>query len=225
MTTHGDKDEWFDGEVKPPHAPADAEVGADDGADEVIGPIPAASENTESGADDKALPEPIFGFGPDIEAELIEDLERAFDGATHQHHEGGAVDFERERDEYREALLRMKADFENYKKRIAKDHAAMVDRATEKLILELLPVIDACEAAIGHGLDDVEPIYKSLVESLEKGGLERIVPDGQTFDPNLHEAVMHEPGDDDEHTVIETLRTGYVWNGHVLRPAMVKVRG
>lgn len=130
-----------------------------------------------------------------------------------------------ERDEYREALLRVKADFDNYKKRIAKDHATTVERASEKLVVELLPVLDACEAAIAHGANDVEPIMKSMIDVLDREGLERLHPIGEGFDPNLHEAVMHEPGDGstDEPVVVEVLRTGYVWKGRVVRPAMVKV--
>ena len=127
--------------------------------------------------------------------------------------------------EYRDALLRVKADFENYKKRIAKDHAATVERASERLVTELLPVLDACEAAIVHGVEGVEPVYKSLVDILEKNGLVRLAGEGSPFDPNLHEAVLHEPGDGDEIVITENLRTGYSFNGRVVRPAMVKVRG
>jgi molecular chaperone GrpE len=127
--------------------------------------------------------------------------------------------------EYREALMRVKADFDNYRKRVAKDQATTVQRAAEKLVADLLPVLDACEAALDHGASDVEPIYKSLTDVLEKGGLTRMAAEGQPFDPNLHDAVLHEAGDGGETTVIESLRTGYLWNGRVVRPAMVKVRG
>jgi molecular chaperone GrpE len=127
--------------------------------------------------------------------------------------------------EYRDALLRVKADFDNYKKRIAKDHAATVERASEKLVVELLPVLDACEAAIAHDAEGVEPIYKALIDILEKNGLVRLAGEGSPFDPNLHDAVLHEPGDGDEIVITENLRTGYQFNGRVVRPAMVKVRG
>ena len=90
---------------------------------------------------------------------------------------------------------------------------------------ELLPVLDACEAAIAHGAAGVEPVYKSLVDILEKNGLVRLAGEGSAFDPNLHDAVLHEPGDGDEIVITENLRTGYQWNGRVVRPAMVKVRG
>jgi molecular chaperone GrpE len=130
-----------------------------------------------------------------------------------------------ERDEYRDALLRVKADFDNYRKRTIKDQATTTEQAAGKLAADLLPVLDACEAALSHGAEDVEPIYKSLVDVLDKGGLTRMMPEGQPFDPNLHEAVLHEEGDEGETVVIESLRTGYLWHGRVIRPAMVKVRG
>jgi len=64
-----------------------------------------------------------------------------------------------------------------------------------------------------------------LLETLAKEGLEPMIPEGQPFDPELHEAVLHEEGDGGESVVTESLRTGYLWKGRVLRPAMVKVRG
>jgi molecular chaperone GrpE len=170
------------------------------------------------------------GDPDDLAAEDLADAERAVDEALgdgpFMSGEPGAI-LAAERDEYRDALLRVKADFDNYRKRVAKDQAATVERAAERLVSDLLPVLDACEAAIGHGAADVEPIHKSLLDVLEKGGLSRLSPEGQPFDPNLHDAVMHEPGDDDtvETTVVDSLRTGYLWNGRVVRPAMVKVRG
>jgi molecular chaperone GrpE len=168
--------------------------------------------------------------GGELPEEELADAERVIDEALGEAPAPVAESREvlvAERDDYRDALLRIKADFDNYKKRVAKDHAATVERAAERLVAELLPVLDACEAALGHGAADVEPIHKSLLDVLEKGGLTRMSPDGQPFDPNLHEAVMHEPGDDEtpETVVVDSLRTGYLWNGRVVRPAMVKVKG
>ena len=130
-----------------------------------------------------------------------------------------------ERDEFREALLRVKAEFDNHRKRVARDEADQRERAAASLAEKLLVVLDACDAAISHGADDVEPIAKMLGELLEREGLVRLAPAGDPFDPNHHDAVMHEPGDGGEPVVVETLRTGYEWKGRVLRPAMVKVRG
>ena len=89
---------------------------------------------------------------------------------------------------------------------------------------QLLPVLDACDAAVQHGAEDVVPVQNQLVDTLTKLGLERLEPEGAAFDPNFHEAVMHEPGDDGP-LVAEVMRTGYSWKGRVLRPAMVKVKG
>lgn len=212
MTTK-EKGDWFDD--------ADGAADSDDPADqpEAAAGDPAADPAID--AEEQRLLDEALLFAEAEAAGL--DPDNLFAAA-----EGGPVaggDAAAERDEYRDALLRVKADFENYKKRIAKDHAATVERAAEKLVTELLPVLDACEAALDHGSTDVEPIYKSLLDTLEKGGLVRVSPAGQAFDPNLHEAVMHEPGDGDEIVVSESLRTGYVWNGRVVRPAMVKVKG
>ena len=92
-------------------------------------------------------------------------------------------------------------------------------------ILRTTSGLDACEAAIGHGSTDVEPIAKMLADLLGNEGLVRLTPANEPFDPNLHDAVMHEEGDGGEPIVIETLRTGYQWKTRVLRPAMVKVKG
>jgi molecular chaperone GrpE len=132
----------------------------------------------------------------------------------------------RERDDYLENLRRVQAEFENYRKRVMAQQADHAERAAEGLVGELLPVLDACDAALQHGADGVEPISGQLLDTLAKQGLERLDPEGEPFDPNFHEAVMHEEGDGSEGaTVAEVLRPGYSWKGRVLRPAMVKVKG
>lgn len=133
----------------------------------------------------------------------------------------------RQRDEYLDALVRTQADFENFRKRSLKQQGDAVDRATGRLVEDLLPVLDACDAAAVHGVDEVEAIVSALLAVLERSGLERIEPSGEAFDPNAHDAVLHEPADDpqDEPTVAEVLRPGYSWKGRVIRPAMVKVKG
>jgi molecular chaperone GrpE len=140
------------------------------------------------------------------------------------------VDLERttaERDEYLDLARRTQAEFENYRKRVANQAADDLARATAGLVDALLPVLDACDGAIAHGSTEVEPIFAALLQTLEKQGLERVDPHEAAFDPTLHEAVMHEPGEDeDEGTVVSAvMRAGYVWKGQVVRPAMVKVRG
>jgi len=130
-----------------------------------------------------------------------------------------------ERDEYRDTMLRLKAEFDNHRKRVARDSEELRARANENLAEKLILVLDACDAAVGHGSTDVEPIAKILSDLLEAEGLVRLAPANEPFDPNLHEAVMHEEGDGGEPLVIETLRNGYQWKTRVLRPAMVKVKG
>ncbi len=132
-----------------------------------------------------------------------------------------------QRDEYLALAQRLQAEFENFKKQTMRRNAEEVERASGRLAEQLLPVLDAFDNAIIHGVEGVSPLHKALFDVLQKEGLELILTDGVAFDPNHHEAVMHEPADEDdtEPTVSETLRTGYSWKGKVLRPAMVKVRG
>lgn len=134
---------------------------------------------------------------------------------------------EKDRDEYRDSLIRLQADFENFKKRMMKQQTEHLERAAASLVDKLLPVLDTADLALAHGGgEDVKQITGSLIGALEKEGLERIAGEGAPFDPTLHDAVAHEPGDGDgEQTVVEVLRAGYRWKGRVLRPAMVKVRG
>ena len=146
--------------------------------------------------------------------------------------EGGASNTEvtiddvlKERDEFKDIALRVQADFENYRKRAASQMGDELDRALGKLVEQLLPVLDACEAAVAHGVEGVEQVWSSLIGALQKQGLEALDLAGQPFDPALADAVMHEEGDGSEPVVLEVLRTGYRWKGRVLRAAMVKVKG
>lgn len=129
-----------------------------------------------------------------------------------------------ERDGHLEARQRIQAEFENHRRRVANQHQEQVDRSAESLIGKLLPTLDAFEAAMAHGSDGVEPIFAGLIGVLEREGLERIQALDQPFDPNFHEAVLREDGDGVGETVVEVLRSGYLWKGRVVRAAMVKVR-
>jgi molecular chaperone GrpE len=129
-----------------------------------------------------------------------------------------------QRDEYLALARRVQADFENFRKRTIKQQQETAAAGAARLAEALLPVLDACDNAIIHGASDVAPIHKALFETLSKAGLEVVVTDGVAFDPNLHEAVLHEPGDGGEPQIVEVLRTGYLWHGKVLRAAMVKVK-
>jgi molecular chaperone GrpE len=133
-----------------------------------------------------------------------------------------------ERDEYLAALQQLKADFDNYRKRILKQTAEAATIGQEKLVEKLLPTLDTLELAVAHGESGVvESVAVQLLDVLSKEGLERIHPNGQPFDPALHEAVAHDEGEPGQtgSVVSEVFRTGYRYNNRVLRPAMVKVRG
>ena len=130
----------------------------------------------------------------------------------------------RERDDYLDALKRLQADFENYKKRILKQQTEHLERAAETLVEKLLPVLDTFDLAIAHGGEGLDQVHAQLLSALEKEGLERIDPVGKPFDPNESDAVAHEPGEGDA-VVSEVMRTGYRFKGKLLRPAMVKVKG
>jgi molecular chaperone GrpE len=132
--------------------------------------------------------------------------------------------FEAERDEYLDMLRRLQAEFENYRRRVEAQREEQRAQAAADLVRELLPVLDACDAAVAAGHGDVEPVRAQLLGTLEKHGLSTVAEAGVSFDPHVHEAVLHEEGDG-EPVVAEVLRTGYLWNDRVVRAAMVKVRG
>ena len=144
-----------------------------------------------------------------------------------------------QRDEYLDSLRRLQAEFENYKKRVAKQQVDQVARAAASLVDKLLPVLDALDLATDHVGDAESSEAKALVAAsgllqgvLAKEGLERIDPVGEEFDPNAHEAVGQVPAAEDagpresgEPVVAQVMRAGYRWNGTVVRPAMVMVEG
>jgi molecular chaperone GrpE len=185
-------------ESPPAAAPAEALDDAD-GSVEVTDDLQAAAD-----ADDSV--------------EVTDDLQAAADALE--------VDLElllAEREQYLDAYRRAQADFENYRKQAQKRQDDAVVRALGSFVEKLLPVLDACDAALAHGAAEVEPVLAALYGALGKEGLERIDPKGAPFDPAEAEAVLHEPGEGGEQVVSEVLRAGYRWRGRVLRPAMVKV--
>ncbi len=130
-----------------------------------------------------------------------------------------------ERDDYLALAQAKQAEFENYRKQMAKRQIEMVEQAAAGLAEKMLPVLDALDAALAHGDDSLEAVRLQLIDILGKEGLVRIVPTGEPFDPATHEAVMHEEGDGGDPVVSETLRPGYGWRGRLIRAAMVQVRG
>ena len=142
----------------------------------------------------------------------------------------------RERDEYLLALQRTQADFENYRKRIARLQEEQSVRASGQLVEKLLPVLDTLDLAEAHLNESLEPSDDGkalrasramLMDTLAKEGLERVDQAGVPFDPSEHDAVAHAEAEEgqDGAVVEEVLRAGYRWKGQVLRAAMVRVRG
>jgi molecular chaperone GrpE len=134
--------------------------------------------------------------------------------------------------EYLETLQRVAADFDNYRKRVERDHAENVLRASQRVIEQILPTLDNLDAALGYEpqtpaeekiLDGMRGTRGLLLETLGRDGLAPIPAAGAPFDPAVHEAVAG-PGDGDgELVVADELRRGYTLHGRVLRPSLVTV--
>jgi molecular chaperone GrpE len=140
---------------------------------------------------------------------------------------------ERERDEYLDLARRTQADFENYRKRAAKEAAAAGERAKSGLVRELLPVVDNLERALQsadqdeqHLTEGVRLVLSELIAVLERNGIEQFDPRGESFDPTVHEALSTRSEDGAEPgVVLDVVEKGYRANGTVLRPARVIVSG
>jgi molecular chaperone GrpE len=137
---------------------------------------------------------------------------------------------EKERDDYLADLQRVAADFENYRKRAARDQESLVARAHERLVKELLPVLDdlerALEAAAEHEEakleDGVRLVHRELRDALAKEGLVEIETNGR-FDPHVHEALLSQPSEQDDGAILEVIQKGYSLGDRVLRPARVVI--
>ena len=136
-------------------------------------------------------------------------------------------------DEHYDHLLRLQADFDNYRKRTQKEKTEIIKYASERVIGDLLPVLDNFERAVSAAQinpdfsafsQGVEMILRQLQTALSKEGLKAIEAIGQPFDPNLHDAVLRvESEEHPENTVVDELQKGYYLKEKVLRPSMVKV--
>ena len=132
----------------------------------------------------------------------------------------------------RQTLIRRQADFENYRKRVERERSEDSRRAMARVIEGLIPVLDGFEQALAAHKEAAyaeyrrgfELIYKQMLENLAKLGLERHDPKGKPFDPHLHQAMDRvETEEQPEGAILEVYQPGYVFHGHVLRPAMVRV--
>jgi molecular chaperone GrpE len=132
-----------------------------------------------------------------------------------------------ERDEHLDSLKRLRAEFENTRKRQEREREKILHTAAEKLVKELLPVVDNLDRALeveGDIRGGVRSTRDQLVNVLNEEGLSPVDSDGEAFDPNVHEAVMGQPSEEHEDgTVIQTFERGYLLNGKPIRPAKVVV--
>jgi molecular chaperone GrpE len=175
---------------------------------------PASLENGES----PGAPEDI-----NVKPATEEDLE--WDEATVLSEELEAA--RRERDQYLDALQRLKAEFENSRKRQERERVRVLSMASESLVQELLPVLDNLDRALEAGGDireGVQATRDQLADVLGDEGLLPVASDGQPFDPNVHEAVMSQVSEEhEEGTIIQTFQRGYLLNGKPIRTAKVVV--
>ena len=143
-------------------------------------------------------------------------------------------------EEYLQLAQRTQADFENFRKRAARDAANAKERGATKLALELLPAVDNLERALEHAPAESDPahpddgafvsgikhVHSDVVAVLQRAGIERYSPEGEQFDPTLHEAVAQQPVEGYEPgTVVEVFQRGYRMGDSVVRPARVVVAG
>jgi molecular chaperone GrpE len=181
--------------------------------------------------------EPAGEQDPDNEAERMADADV---GGPPPEPEDELTAARRERDEYLDLARRTQADFENYRKRAARDAAAAGERAKSGLVRELLPVVDNLERALDsanaesgdgerpeeHLADGIRLVHSELVAVLARNGVERFDPRGERFDPDVHEALsMRDEDGSEPGTVLDVVEKGYRLNGTVLRPARVVVCG
>ena len=147
--------------------------------------------------------------------------------------EDKAAALEAELKEESDRILRLQADFENFRRRTAKEKEELAAVITQNILGDLLPLLDNFERAMAVEQTDgeafqkgVEMIFTQLREVLDKHGLQSIEAEGQTFDPNFHQAVMRvEDSDAPDGTITQVLQKGYQAKGRVIRPAMVQVAG
>lgn len=180
------------------------------------------------------------------DAEASEEISDAAEAAAEQGDSGppaekSAEDYEKEIEELRKQcednynkLLRMQADFDNYRKRVAKEREEMYSSALEEIVADLLPVVDNMERAVeafkNDKLDDkyvsgVEMVFRQFMDVLARKGVKEIEALDKDFDPNIHHAVMQVPVEDenDENKVKEVFQKGYMLGNKVIRPTLVKV--
>jgi len=168
------------------------------------------------------------------EQEQVDELDKESEDSPEKEMEEAYGKLEEEFNELNERFLRVSSDFRNFKKRAEKEKKDIYSYANEKLICDLLPVMDNFERAIlsvesekassEKMLRGIEMVFKQLNDVLNSNGIEKIDALKKPFDPNFHHAVMMEETEEFEtETVVEVFQTGYILNNKVIRPSMVKV--
>jgi molecular chaperone GrpE len=188
-------------------------------------PSPVSPEEEPATSRDESG-EPSGDEDPGVEREILEEKEQK-DSSP----EDPLAQAQRERDEYLDLARRAQADFENYRKRAAREAAASGERAKSGLVRELLPVVDNLERALAsaqegeqHLAEGVRLVHSALIAVLERNGVEQFDPRGDRFDPGEHEALsMREQDGAESGLVLDVVEKGYRDNGSILRPARVVV--
>jgi molecular chaperone GrpE len=180
-------------------------------------------EVKEGEAREKSLPDTEKGKEPAEEKKEQTPLERLQDQLA---------DKTREASENFDRWLRLRAEFENYKKRMQKEKADLMKFGNESLLKSILPILDNLERAIDHGkdvqentslLEGIELILKQFLNTLERFGVKPVPAIGEVFDPERHEAISHEESDQEPNRVISEVQKGYLFHERLLRPAKVIV--
>jgi molecular chaperone GrpE len=205
------------------------------------------SEASAGSDEDPAEPtdEPVAGGAEDatdVNSEKgsgeVDDLDARLD-AIFDEEADPLVEALRQRDEYLDDLRRLQAEFDNYRKRMARQGEELTERAAAAVLERMFPVLDALDLARSHAGEPTDAVAAQLAEALgqiaslardalAREGLDRIDEVGVAFDPSVHDAVAHDPSDEGDQAgvvVAEVLRPGYRLKGRVVRPAMVRVRG
>jgi molecular chaperone GrpE len=171
--------------------------------------------------------------GDEVVEESVEDTsEEEVVEASEADGEVGEGAEEPDADVYKDRWVRLAAEFDNYKKRTLRERDALIQSANEGLIRDLLPVVDSVDRATAHAEGDtdseafkegVRMIMEEMPRILENRGLKEIEAAGQTFDPNLHEALMQVPSEQEAGTIADVIERGYCLGDRVIRPAKVVV--
>jgi molecular chaperone GrpE len=199
---------------------ADDERGSE--VEDYTGEVPRPAAGSSPARDSGDAGATGSGFGDGDVADIDGGDDAAGDDLASSIHDVAALIAER--DAMKDLAMRNQAELENFRRQAASRQAAEIDRATGRLAEALLPVLDAVEAAYIQHPEEVGPLLNVLLGELRKQGLETLDIEAQPFDPEVADAVAHEPGDGHEVIVAEVLRSGYRWRGKTLRPAMVRTR-